>query len=132
MLKSIDYLWRDRKRYMRIPMSFTKYALSDDRLFIETGVFNLKMDEVLLYRVKDISVKINLWQRIFGMGTVVILSSDQSCPELIFKNVKAPQETKELIHNTVEKCKIERHVRISDISGDYDDDDCDCACDGEK
>lgn len=125
MLKSINYLWRDRKRYMRIPMSFTKYALSEDRLFIETGIFNLQMDEVLLYRVKDIGVKINLWQRIFGMGTVIVYSSDQSCPELILKNIKEPQEAKELIHNTVEKCKIDRRVRINDISGEFEGS-CDC------
>ena len=53
-MESIDYLWKDRKRRLGLPLSFTRYALSEDRLFCETGFLNLKSDEVLLYRVQDL------------------------------------------------------------------------------
>ena len=65
-LKSINYLWSDRKRWLGIPWTFTKYSLSEDRFFIKKGFLNKTYDEVLLYRVRDISLKRSLWQRMFG------------------------------------------------------------------
>ena len=52
-MEPIQYLWKDRKRHLGLPLSFTRYSLSEDRLFCEKGFLNLKSDEVLLYRVMD-------------------------------------------------------------------------------
>ena len=32
MAINIEYLWKDRKRYLGMPISFTRYFLSEDRL----------------------------------------------------------------------------------------------------
>ena len=32
-MEPIEYLWKDRKRFLGMPLSFTRYRLSDDRLF---------------------------------------------------------------------------------------------------
>lgn len=124
--KGDKYKWKDRKRILGMPISFTRYALSDDRIFNQTGVLNLSDEEVLLYRVRDISLKRTLWQRIFGVGTLTIASSDKSTPKLILKNIKNPVEVKEAIHNSVEEMKIKRRIRIGEISStNYDEDDDD-------
>ena len=120
--KHPEYLWSDRRRRLGMPWSFTRYALSEDRLFLETGLFNTKCDEILLYRVRDISLKISLYQRIFGVGTITIQSSDKTLPSLELKNIKAPRQTKELIHKAVEKMKIERRMRVGEVMGNYYDD----------
>lgn len=125
---NLDYLWTDRRRRLGMPLSFTRYALSNDRLFLDTGLLNTHCDEILLYRVRDISLNISLFQRIFGVGSITITSSDRSLPTLVLKNIKRPREVKELIHNTVEKMKIERRMRVGEImnySYDPDDDDHD-------
>ena len=54
MSVSIAYLWKDRKRYFGLPLSFTRYSLSEDRLFVSEGLLNIRDDEVLLYRVREI------------------------------------------------------------------------------
>lgn len=121
---TIEYLWKDRKRYFGLPLSFTRYCLSEDRLFISEGFLNLKDDEVLLYRVRDIDTRRTLWQRIFGVGTISVMSSDKTMPTLVLKNVKDPMMVKELIHNQVEETKIRRRVRFGEIMGtDLDNDD---------
>ncbi len=124
---TIEYLWRDRRRRLGLPLSFTRYALSDDRLFISEGFLNIKDDEVLLYRVRDIDTARTLWQRLFGVGTVTVLSSDKTMPNLVLKNVKDPVFVKELIHKQVEQVKIERRVRFGEImtASDGDEDDLD-------
>lgn len=122
LVSKIKELWYDRRRYFGLPLSFTRYALSEDRLFLKRGFFNIKQDEVVLYRVRDLRVTINLWQRIFGVGTVRVISTDKSIPELVLKNIRQPNEVKELIHEYVEKMKIERRMRIGEMSMDIDDD----------
>ena len=133
-MQSIKYLWQDRKRHLGLPLSFTRYRLSEDRLFCETGLLNLKEEELLLYRVRDLRLSISLGQRIFGVGTVCVISSDQSTPHMDLKNVKRPREVKELIHRNVEDAKDKRRIRTTEIMGgpeeefthDLEDDpDCD-------
>ena len=127
---NIECLWKDRKRHLGLPLSFTRYQLSEDRLFVSVGFLNIKDDEVLLYRVRDIDTQRSLWQRIFGVGTVTVMSSDKTMPTLVLKNIKDPLMVKELIHNQVEEMKIQRRVRFgeiatTDMGGDDDLDDLD-------
>ena len=125
---NIECLWKDRKRHLGLPLSFTRYQLSEDRLFVSEGFLNIKDDEVLLYRVRDIDPRRSLWQRIFGVGTVTVMSSDKTMPMLVLKNIKDPLMVKELIHKQVEEMKIQRRVRFGEImttdaedDGDLDD-----------
>ena len=126
MAVTIQQLWKDRKRYLGLPLSFTRYSLSEDRLFLSVGLLSIKDDEVLLYRVRDIDTSRTLWQRLFGVGTVTVISSDKTMPTLVLKNVKDPVFVKELIHKQVEEMKIQRRVRFGEImTGDDGDDDLD-------
>ncbi len=120
----IEYIWQDRKRYLGMPLSFTRYAMSDDRLFTSVGFLNIKDDEILLYRVRDIDTSRSLWQRFFGVGTVTVISSDKTMPTMVLKNIKNPIEVKEMIHSQVEETKLRRRVRIGEIMGaDLENDD---------
>ena len=119
------YIWKDRKHFLGMPLSFTRYALSEDRLFLSVGFFSIRDEEILLYRVRDISSKRTLWQRIFGVGTVCIRSSDKSTPEVFLKNIKKPLLFKELLHKNVEEAKMNRRLRISEMNADFNNDDDD-------
>ena len=118
----IEYMWKDRKRYFGLPLSFTKYALSEDRIFCERGFFNIRGEEVLLYRVRDLELKISLGQRIFGVGTVCVHSSDKTAPHLELTNVRHPREVKEMIFRQVELVKDQRRMRTMELVGAQDDD----------
>lgn len=125
----VQMMWSDRKRILGMPISFTKYSLSEDRVFLQTGLLNTKFEELILYRVQDLTLSINLGQRIFGVGTVTIHASDRTTAHLELKNIKHPMEVKEMIHSQVEAMKEARRVRLGElIDGDYDEaDDCeDC------
>lgn len=119
-MESIVYIWKDRKRIFGLPITFTRYRLSEDRLFCEKGFLNIKQDEVLLYRVRDLQLNLSLWQRIFGVGTICVISSDKSVPHLDLVNVKDPRNVKELIHRSVEEAKDKRRMRTMEIMGGED------------
>ena len=121
-LPTMEYLWEDRKRWLGLPLSFTRYRLTEDRLFLEKGLFNVKCDEVLLYRVRDLSMRISFGQRILGVGTLCVLSSDKTLPHLDLENIKYPREVKELIHRQVEIAKEKRRLHSMEVmeSGEYE------------
>lgn len=119
-MDSIVYNWKDRKRILGMPITFTRYRLSEDRLFCEKGFLNIKQDEVLLYRVRDLQLNMSLGQRIFGVGTICVVSSDKSVPHLDLVNVKNPREVKEMIHRSVEAAKDKRRMRTMEVMGGAD------------
>ena len=122
-LNNSKILWKDRKRFLGMPLSFTRYSLTEDRLFLSVGFLSIKDDEVLLYRVRDINTSRTFGQRLFGVGTVTVMSSDKSMPTLVMKNIKSPMAVKELLHEQVEEMKIRRRVRVGEVlAGNYDED----------
>ena len=123
MAVNIEYIWKGKKCYFGLPISFTRYAVSEDRLFLSTGFFTIRDEEVLLYRIRDINTSRTLWQRIFGVGTVTVISSDKSMPTLELKNVRNPLEVKEMLHSQVEEMKRQRRVRVGEIMTDDIDED---------
>ena len=123
---TLEYLWKDRKRFLGMPLSFTRYSLTEDRLFLSVGFFSVKDEEILLYRIRDFSTTRTLWQKLFAVGTVTVVSSDKTMPTLEIKNIKDPIFFKELLHKQVEEMKIQRRVRLGEIMTDDNGHDCDC------
>ena len=114
-----DYVWQDRKRiWCGLPWTFTTYALSEDRLFITSGLLKMVADEVRLYRIMDISLTKTLIQRIFGLGTVVVRSADQSLGNFSLKNIQNAEEVKEMLSELVEKNRESKRVLNREFMGD--------------
>lgn len=117
-------IWKDRKRTLfGLPWSFTKYELTNEKLTIQTGFFNIKQEEIRLYRIMDVTLNRKLGQRIFGLGTIHCCSGDKSTPEFDIKSIKKSQEVKELLSDAVEKERTKKRVAsreymISDEDGD--------------
>ena len=121
-----NIVWKDRKRTLfGLPWSFTKYSLSDDRLFISTGFLSTKEDEVRLYRIMDISLKRTLGQRIFGLGTIKCCSADKTLGDFEIKNIKKSKDVKELLSEMVEnernRKKVASRQFIDHEDSEFDD-----------
>ena len=112
-----EILWQDRKRHLGLPISFTKYVISDDRLYTSTGLFNSTTNEILLYRILDIKCNISLFQRIFGVGTITLYNADQSDRELKLLNIKNPKKVHKYISSLVEEKRTQTGVKGKEIFG---------------
>jgi len=53
-----------------------RYRLTSQRLFIERGILNQTIDQTELIRVDDVRLEKTLIDRVFGLGTVSLLSTD--------------------------------------------------------
>lgn len=116
-METIKTLWKDRKRHLGLPLSFTKYRISEDRIFCEEGFLNLHEEEILLYRVRDLELNRSIVQRMFGVGSVLVHSSDKTMPTLELKNIRSPREVKELLYKQVEASKDARRMRTTELVG---------------
>ena len=112
-MKKITYIWQDRKRtFLGLPLSFTKYMLTEDRIFVEKGFLNSVLDEEQLYRIRDVRVSRSLGQRIFGLGTVMVFAPND---ETKLESIKNPIEVKEEIVRLVEEARKKHGIRASEM-----------------
>ena len=108
---TVSYKWSDRKRIIfGLPWTFTKYAATDEKLLIRTGVLNVKEEEVRLYRILDLTLKRTLVQRLWGLGTIHVCSADKSTPEFEILNIKNPEIVKNMLSDMVEEERRKKRV----------------------
>lgn len=120
---------KERKRwtFFGIPWTFTTYTLTDKKLIIKEGLFSTSEDEVLLYRIIDLSKKRGFAQKLFGLGTLKVFSSDKSSPEMELKNIRHLNEFYTFLSENVEKERLRVKFRAGEIiDGNSETDDfCD-------
>ena len=108
---TVSYKWSDRKRIIfGLPWTFTKYAATDEKLLIRTGVLNVKEEEVRLYRILDLTLKRTLFQRLWGLGTIHVCSADKSTLEFDILNIKNPEIVKNMLSDMVEEERRKKRV----------------------
>lgn len=130
-----EVIWHDRKRtFLGLPWSFTVYDLTDDRLFVKTGFFTINEEEIRLYRVLDIQYKATLGQRLFGLGSIFLTTSDHSAHNLEIRSVKRPKDVKEMLSAHVEEQRDKKRVVNREMMVDpcLDDDHDDYDGEGEE
>lgn len=119
METKLNFVWEERKRNaLGLPWTFTKYALSQDRLFVTTGLLKTVENEVRLYRVLDVSLTRTLSQKIFGMGTIQIASADKTLGNFELKNIKNSSQVKEQISRLVEENREQKRVMNREFMND--------------
>lgn len=122
--------WKDRKRTIfGLPWSFTRYRLTDDKLIVSTGLFSINEEEIRLYRIMDVTLKRSFGERLWGLGTIHICSSDKTTPELDIKRVRQSSDVKEMLSDMVEAARKKNRVSArefmaaDDMGDDMDEDD---------
>lgn len=114
---------QEKKRWLffGLPFTFTTYLLNDRKLTVRSGLLTTNEDDILLYRIMDTSLRRTLAQKLFGLGSVRVASSDQSLPELVIKNIRNARDFKEQLDARVEADRLRMRVRTGefmDIDGD--------------
>ena len=97
------------------------FELTSERLRLYEGVLNQEIDEIELYRVKDTTITRPFLQRIFGLSTITLKTSDRTHPEVIIPAIKEGMEVREKIRSHVETVRESKRVREVDYdSTDHD------------
>lgn len=111
-------VWKDRRHFMWFPFSFTTYELKNDRLYEENGFFSTSCDELLLYRVVDLTMRQTLAQKLYGTGTLILKCRVDSDSEIRLENIKHPRQVKELLSDMIEEARARHRVVGREFYGD--------------
>lgn len=113
-------LWKDKKRVLGMPATFTRYTLVENedwiKLFVNVGLLSTHEEEVNMYRIYDISVSRTLGDKIFGVGTITLFSRDESTPTVTLWHVKDPYEVRNMLAKIVEEEKVKRGFRVAEFN----------------
>ena len=116
-------IWKDRKRTIfGLPLSFTVYTLTGEKLLIDTGFLNKRQEEIMLFRITDVTLIRRLSQRIFGVGTIHCCSADKTTPEFDITNIKDAKYVKEILSTEVFRESKENKVSSREILFDDEND----------
>jgi uncharacterized membrane protein YdbT with pleckstrin-like domain len=99
----------------------TKFTLTDQRLIVSSGIFTKRTNETELYRVRDTSIEEPFFYRMFGVGNVIIFSTDEAEGKLHFNAYNKPHWIKDQIRNNAEVCRQKKrwgsdNVLIHDVN----------------
>ncbi len=119
-----NIIWQDRKRgIFGLPLSFTRYALTDEKLIIDVGFLSRTEDEVRLYRIMDITLKRSFSERLFGLGTIHCCSADKSLGDFDIKRIKNSKKVRDMLSELIETKRKENRIGTREfMNSDFDDD----------
>lgn len=112
-----EVIWTGKKCILGLPISFTRYILTDIKLITKRGFLNIKEDEIELYRIYDKSISLSFGQRIVGCGTIKLLSKDSDTPVKELVSVKKPREVKRILDEAVQAQRDKYAVRGREMVG---------------
>ncbi len=87
------------------------YTLTDERLMIESGVFNKGQDLLELYRVRDLQVNQPFWLRLFGLENISLLTSDLTTQSLMLDYIPSALNLRDKFRQHIEECRRKKGVR---------------------
>ena len=96
------------------------YELTEDRLILRKGIFVKSVDEIELYRVKDVRMDFTLINQWAGIGAISIDSSDETTREgaLVMPHIDRAAERREELRRLVDAARQKRRVRELDVASD--------------
>lgn len=95
----------------------TSYEVTDQRLILKRGIFLKTIDEVELYRVKDVRLDYSLLNQIADIGTITLSTSDRTTATapLVLRDVPMARDRREGLRGLVERARGRRGVREVDV-----------------
>ena len=93
----------------------TRYRLTTQRLFAQTGLIAKNLEEVELFRVKDVTLSQGVLDRLLGVGTVTVLSTDDTAPELDLAGIRDPLAAKEALRTAFRAARQREGLRTGEF-----------------
>lgn len=119
----MGYVERKRIVFFALPFSFTVYYVGEDVLTIKSGFLKTVENDCYMYKVQDVQHEAGLFERIFGLGTIICYTGDTTHPKLLLQHIRHSREVKNFILKASEEARLRRRtVNMLDIgSGEMDD-----------
>lgn len=90
----------------------TIYSLSDQRLKFTRGVLTKTTEDLELYRVRDTKFEQGFFERLVGLGSIQLFTTDESSPDIVLPYIADAEAVREKIRGLVEARRDAKRVRF--------------------
>nr|WP_297706102.1 PH domain-containing protein [uncultured Butyrivibrio sp.] len=107
-----ELCYNEKKRllFLGLPWTFTKYEIRENVLTIIKGFFTVVEDDCYMYKITDVEITSTLMQRICGLSTITLFTSDVTDRTIVLKNIKHGKEIKDFIFQASESARLRRRT----------------------
>ncbi|MBE6900661.1 MAG: PH domain-containing protein [Ruminococcaceae bacterium] len=117
------FVEKKRWLFLGLPFTFTKYTVTEEQITINSGLFTRIENDCYMYKIQDTVLSVSLFQRIFGIATVICKTSDVTHGQLVLKNIKNAKAIKDFIVECSEEQRLKRRtINTLNIDADVDGD----------
>lgn len=106
----MSFLERKRTKLFGLPLSFTKYAITEEKITITSGFLDITEDDAYMYKIQDVRLTRSLMERIFKIGTITCYTGDTTHPELVLYHIKNASGIKDFIMQSSEEARRKRRA----------------------
>ena len=115
------FVEKKRWLFLGLPFTFTKYTVTEEQITINSGFLTRIENDCYMYKIQDTVLSVSLFQRIFGIATVVCKTSDVTHGQLVLKNIKNAKAIKDFIVECSEEQRLKRRtINTLNIDADVD------------
>lgn len=104
------YVERKRTKFLGLPLSYTKYTISDEKLRITSGFLSITEDDCYMYKIQDVRLTRSFIERIFKLGTITCYTGDTTHPKLELEHIKRSGSIKDFIMYSSEEARRKRRA----------------------
>jgi len=90
----------------------TEYRVFEDSLEVESGIISRNIDNIQLFRVRDLGLQQSIFGRILNVGNIAVSSTDQSNPHLVLRGLDDPRLVYDKLRELVAKGQATRRTMI--------------------
>lgn len=114
------FIERKRTALFALPLSLTKYTISPSVVTIDVGLLRITEDDCYMYKIQDVKLTRSLTERIFGLGTIICYTGDNTDQTLKLEHVRHAKEIKNYLLKQSEIARIRRRtLSTQDISARF-------------
>ena len=115
----MEFVERKRVLFFGLPWTFTKYTIQEETITIKKGLFTIEEDDTYMYKVQDVKLIRSLFERMFGLSTIVCYTGDVTDQTLTITHVKNGEAIRDFINEHSEKQRLKkRTLHTMDIDAD--------------
>lgn len=120
------YVEKKRSLLFGLPLSFTTYIITDELLTTKEGILKTVENDCYLYKIQDVTLSRSLFEKIFGLSTIICHTGDTTSPQLILQHIKNGPEIKNYLVKVSDEERLKRrtintlNISADDVDGDVD------------
>lgn len=118
----MEFAERKRWVFLGLPFTFTKYFVREDMITIRSGLLKTVENDCYMYKVQDVELTATLFEKLFGLGTIICHTGDTTHPKLMLEHIRNSRAIKEFLLKESEEARIKRRtVNMLDIGSQEPD-----------